>query len=132
MEKSCILVIDDDPISLKVLVDLLRSLDYTTDAATSGEAAWKLLLQHPHRYTAIIVDRVMEGIDALELIRLLHQNSNLKNIPIIVQTGEADPEDFIAAVKAGASDFIYKPIEKDLLMHVVKKAINNNLKKETN
>lgn len=125
--KICILAVDDGPISLKILTEHLESLGYSVEAVSSGKIAWELLQRYPEKYAVVIVDRMMEGIDGMQLLRYIKSTAALKNIPVIIQTGEADAEDFIAAVKAGVFDFIYKPLEQKLLMYVIKNAINKDL-----
>ncbi len=120
-----ILLVDDDPIILKILTLYLDEAGYRSAVAENGEQALHLLQQHPERFSAIILDRVMpklSGIDLLHKVRVLPQ---FRKLPIIMLTGHAEREDVGAAVIAGVYDFLYKPIDKDLLLLVIKRALRD-------
>ena len=118
-----ILIVDDDVISIRIIEDHLQGNLYQTSSAKSGEDAWEMLSKSPIGYDVVIVDRLMEGMDGLELTRKIKADSQLANLPVIIQTGQADTEEFIAALNAGAFDFIYKPVEQELLLYVIENAL---------
>jgi len=118
-----ILIVDDDVISIRIIEDHLQGNLYQTASAESGESAWGMLSKSPADYDVVIVDRLMEGMDGLELTRKIKADPQLTNLPVIVQTGQADPDEFIAALNAGAFDFIYKPVEQELLLYVIENAL---------
>lgn len=121
-----ILLIDDDPISLKILQEYCNNLGYQSDCSKSGNEAWELLISDPAKYQIVIVDRMMEGVDGLELLKRIKAHQDLQHIPVIMQTGEAEPEEHIAAVQAGVFDFIYKPVEEILLMYIIRNALSKD------
>jgi CheY-like chemotaxis protein len=132
MENHEILVVDDDRISLKILAEHLEDLGYKTTSAMSGDEAWEILQQNPKRFSVIVLDRMMEGMDGLALLKQIKASEIFNQIPVVIQTGEAEAEDYISAIRAGAFDFIYKPIEQKLLMFVIKNAINKTfIEKQT-
>lgn len=118
-----ILVVDDDSVSAKVIVDHLKEANYAVDSTTQGKEAWEILTQYPEEYAVILVDRMMMGVDGMELLRRIKQSPPLQTIPVIMITGQAQPEEHVDAIAAGVFDFIYKPIEKDLLLFLVQKAV---------
>lgn len=120
-----IMVIDDEIISDKIVVDYLHDANYLTETVTNGKTAWELLSKQPQDYMMVIVDRMMLGVDGMELLRRIKKTPDLQNIPVIMQTGEAEPEEHVAAIAAGVFDFIYKPVDRDLLLFLVNKALNN-------
>jgi FixJ family two-component response regulator len=69
----------------------------------------------------VIADRVMPHLPGTELAQRMQENPQLKSIPLILVTGIAEKEEVIEGIKAGARDFLYKPVEKDLLLAIVKK-----------
>lgn len=121
-----ILIVDDDPISIRVIEDQLQSQNLKTASAPSGEQAWQLLKENPSDYAMLIVDRLMEGMDGLELTRKVKSDPKLSNLPVVIQTGQADPDEFIEALNAGAFDFIYKPVDQELLLYVIDNALNSS------
>jgi len=126
-----VLIVDDDAISIRILVDHLESNEYQTATAKSGEEAWEMLLANPKDYDVIIVDRLMENMGGLELTHKIKSREELAKIPVVIQTGQADPDEFIAALNAGAFDFVYKPVEQELLLYVVENALDT-IDKEIN
>lgn len=123
MNTSKILVVDDEPICVKILVDQLHDLNYQTDYAYGGEDAWHLLQQHPQDYALVIADRMMIGMDGLMLLRKIKTNKSLSHIPFLMLTGEADVEDRIVALQAGAVDCLFKPVDSILLLHLIKRYV---------
>lgn len=118
-----ILLIDDDPLNLHAISQILKVNNIAHQCADESKKALQLLLDDPQKFNLVLIDRMMLGMDALDFLKHLKNHSVLQNIPVIIMTGEAEREDQIAAFKAGATDFIFKPIEPDLLLALVKKNI---------
>lgn len=122
---SKLLIIDDDLISLHVLGEYLHAANYEFIAAENGQQAWELLQNSPAEFAVVIVDRIMPKMHGLELLAKMRQHEILKNIPVIMLTGEAEKDEIIAAMRAGVFDFLHKPIEKELLLAVLKRAVTH-------
>ncbi len=106
--RDCILVVDDTPESLRLLVDTLELEGMTALVATSGEAALDLLeYEMPD---LILMDAVLPGLDGFEATRRIKRNSGLADVPVIFMTGLTEPEHAIAALETGGIDYIRKPI----------------------
>lgn len=99
-----ILVIDDEPQILRALAANLRARGYAVDLAGAGEAA--LALAQRHRPDAVILDLGLPGIDGLEVIRGLR---GWTDVPIVVLSVRDREADKIAALDAGADDYVTKP-----------------------
>jgi two-component system chemotaxis response regulator CheY len=118
-----ILVIDDDPICLTILSDCLVELGYAVEQAHSGEQAWAALEEKPQDFQLVIVDRMMLGLDGMALLMRIKNTAQLKHIPVIMQTGESEKDEHCAAIKAGAADYLYKPLDRTLLFHLLKRLL---------
>jgi len=118
-----ILVTDDDPVSLRVLSETLKNARYSFVTAEDGGKAWELLQQSPEKFSLVVADRVMPGLHGLELFAKMRKHIVLKDIPLILLTGAAEKEDVVEAVQAGVADFLYKPLDADLLLAVVKRVL---------
>jgi two-component system phosphate regulon response regulator PhoB len=107
MSKGKILIVDDE----KDLVDMLRyNLEregFEVLAATSGESGLALALAHSP--SAVILDRMMPGLDGLEVCRLLRQQNRSSYLPIILLTAKSSEEDRLAGLEAGGDDYVTKP-----------------------
>ena len=99
-----ILVIDDEPQILRALGTNLRARGYAVDLAGAGEAA--LTLAQRHRPDAVILDLGLPGIDGLEVIRGLR---GWTDVPIVVLSVRDSEADKVAALDAGADDYVTKP-----------------------
>ena len=99
-----ILVVDDEPQILRALAANLRARGYEVDLAGTGEAA--LTLAQRHRPDAVVLDLGLPGIDGLEVIRGLRGWTEVPIVVLSVREAEADK---IAALDAGADDFVTKP-----------------------
>lgn len=121
-----ILLVDDDLISLKVLDTYLSAEGYAVITTADGRIAWEILQKNPHDFSLVITDRVLPHLHGIDILKKMQQVSFLKNIPVIMITGIAEHEERIEAIKEGVFDFLYKPIEKELLIKVIKKALNKS------
>lgn len=125
LKKTEILLVDDDPIILKVLTEFLHEANYKTTTAENGDVAWKLLNQDHHRFSLMIIDRVMPILDGINLLYKIKMTPSLHHIPLIMLTNHAERQEVGVAVAAGVFDFLFKPIEKELLLLVVKRALDS-------
>ena len=108
------LLVDDLEENLISLEASLRREDLTLLMARSGDEALELLLQH--EVALALVDVQMPGLNGFELAELMRGNERTRRIPIIfVTAGSADTQRRFRGYEAGAVDFIYKPIEPDIL-----------------
>lgn len=122
--KSCpskILLADDDEVSAHILAHQLESAGYDVVLVNNGEQALHELTQTPKEFALVITDRIMPKLHGVQLALKMQEHPILKKIPVILMTGLADKEEVIEAIKIGVTDFLYKPIENDLLLAVVKK-----------
>ena len=112
--RDTILVIDDNPESLRFIVDALEDHAMTVLIAKSGEAALELL-----GHTApdlILMDGMMPGLSGLETTRRIKRNPAHAHIPVIFMTGMTEPEHVVAALDTGGVDYVRKPIVIDELI----------------
>jgi signal transduction histidine kinase len=110
-----ILVVDDREDNLLSIETILERDNYIIRKANSGRAALKMLLTE-HDFTLILMDVQMPDMNGFETATLIYEREKLKNIPIIFITAHNQDEDFMfEGYKMGAVDFIYKPINPELL-----------------
>jgi two-component system KDP operon response regulator KdpE len=99
-----VLVVDDEAQIVRALTVNLQALGYTVDSAGSGEDA--LRLAAANRPEAVILDLGLPGVDGVDVIRGLRGWSQ---VPIIVLSVRAEEREKIAALEAGADDYVTKP-----------------------
>jgi signal transduction histidine kinase len=115
-EKSTrILIVDDREDNLLSIETILENENYEIVKATSGKAALKILLTQ-HDFTLILMDVQMPDMSGFETANLIYQREKLKHIPIIFITAHNHNDEHVfEGYKLGAVDYIYKPINPELL-----------------
>src|SRR5687768_1901284 len=110
-----ILVVDDREDNLFSIEAILEKDNYTIVKANSGRAALKILLNE-HDFSLILMDVQMPDLNGFETATIIYDRDKLKNIPIIFITAFSSDDDHIfRGYKMGGVDYIYKPINPDLL-----------------
>jgi len=110
-----ILVVDDREDNLISIETILERDNYTIVKASSGRAALKILLQQ-HDFSLILMDVQMPDLNGFETAAIIYERDKLKDIPIIFITAhDYDEEIIFKGYRTGGVDYIYKPINPDLL-----------------
>ena len=110
-----ILVVDDREDNLLSIEAILQKDEYNIIKANSGRAALKVLLTR-HDFSLILMDVQMPDMNGLETATIIYERDKLKGIPIIFITAYSNDEEYIfKGYKMGAVDYIYKPINPELL-----------------
>jgi DNA-binding NtrC family response regulator len=120
MDKTRILVIDDDQAHREGMVLLLEDEDYLVDEADGAEPAMTLINQN--HYHLIITDYKMQSIDGMELLKMINDFDPL--LKVIMVTGYSSIEHAVQAIHLGALDYIPKPVDPGKLKKVVSRAIS--------
>jgi two-component system KDP operon response regulator KdpE len=113
-----ILVVDDEPQLLRALATNLKARGYEVDQAATGEAA--LMLAASHHPDLVVLDLGLPGIDGLEVIAGLRGWSEVPIVVLSVREREADK---VAALDAGADDYVTKPFGMDELLARLRAAL---------
>ncbi len=115
-----LLIVEDEDTLCESLKRVFTKEGYETDIADSAEAAFELLKDKT--YDLIITDIILPGISGIELLsRYKKQNPEQK---VVIMTAYASMETAVEALKAGACDFIIKPLMHDEMKRIVKKALS--------
>jgi two-component system cell cycle response regulator len=109
-----ILIADDDPVSLLYLQDALQDSGYEVVTATDGNSACAIL-KHADGPTLAIIDWMMPGMDGINVCRVIRETVKDRYIYLIMLTSRSETEFIVAAMNAGADDFISKPFNVEEL-----------------
>lgn len=122
-----ILVVDDEPLQRDILKTILDDEGYETYTASSGEEGLKILQEiHPD---VVLTDLRMEGMDGIEFIESIPKEPF--ETPAIVMTAFGTIASAVDAIRKGAFDYLTKPLDKDVILISVKRAVEKvNLIKE--
>ncbi|WP_235827979.1 ATP-binding protein [Brevibacillus migulae] len=107
--KPTLLIVDDDPLNLKILVDILGTAQYNISTATSASEALRKLESGP--YDLIVSDVMMPHISGYELTRMIRERYSLSELPIVLLTARNRPEDILVGFQSGANDYVTKPVD---------------------
>ncbi|MDH5662687.1 MAG: response regulator [Elusimicrobiota bacterium] len=119
--ESKILIIDDDPDALETMSAILETRDYQVFTALSGsEGIDKAVKEKPD---LIIMDVMMPGLDGFATCKMIKENEETKDIPVILLTGKELVHDMEKVRAAGAKEFMIKPIDWDKLFLKIKNLI---------
>jgi len=119
MNTSTIFVIDDQSSVRHALCEMLSAFGYGVEAYESADSFLRAL--DPLRHGCVIADVRMPGVDGIELVRELARRQI--PLPVVVISGHADVPMAVAAIKAGAEDFIEKPIDDVQLVAAINRGL---------
>ncbi|MGA3315939.1 MAG: HD domain-containing phosphohydrolase [Candidatus Korobacteraceae bacterium] len=129
MADERILVVDDENSIREVVCSILNQAGFDCHPVTSGEEALARL-HTDAGYSMVLSDLIMEGMDGLSLlarIRLEHPD-----IPVVMVTAVHDISVALAAIRNGAYDYLPKPFEREQLLAIVRRAMENRRLKQEN
>ncbi|MCR5322810.1 MAG: diguanylate cyclase [Lachnospiraceae bacterium] len=122
-----IVIVDDDSLSITYARDLLADENMKVSCLRSGKDLLKFLQKNtPDLILLDILMPEMDGFETYHAVRRFEEQEKKSQIPIIFLTGEKDTETERRGLKAGASDFIHKPFNKDVLVRRIYNTINNS------
>jgi DNA-binding NtrC family response regulator len=122
---SRVLIVDDDPVQCRLLEGMLQRLGYEPLTLDNGDAAIELLgLPDGGRIDCMILDLVMPNLDGLGVLARLRQ-AGIK-LPVIVQTAHGGIDNVVSAMRAGAVDFVVKPVGAERLQVSLRNALNTS------
>jgi DNA-binding response OmpR family regulator len=108
-----ILVVDDDPNSLDIARTYLESRGYTVVTALDGKEALEKLEEI--RPGVVLLDVMMPGMDGWEVARVIKNHPDYKDVRVVMLTARSDFQDKHEGLRAGADDYIVKPIRLEEL-----------------
>ncbi|MDQ5988053.1 MAG: Sensor histidine kinase RcsC [Syntrophus sp. SKADARSKE-3] len=125
-----VLVVDDNPVNVKILEAMLKPFKYVVSKAFSGLEALTMIERED--IDLVLLDIVMPGIDGIEVCRRIKRGEQTRIIPVVMVTSLDEIEAKVQSIEAGADDFISKPINKlELLARtrslIAVKRLNENM-----
>lgn len=108
-----ILIVDDDPVQLRLMAALVVDSGFEPVTADGGDAALRLL-RMDRAFGAVILDLVMPDRDGMAVMEMMRREEIV--VPVIVQTAHSSPEAVASAMRQGAVDFFVKPVAPERLV----------------
>ncbi|GAB3258920.1 response regulator [Chitinimonas naiadis] len=121
--QSTLLLVDDEPFNLEILAEHLTEAGYAVETAEDGEQAWEWLTRAGDRFDAVLLDRMMPGLNGMEVLKRMQANAKLAGLPVVMQTAVGSPDAVRQGMEAGAYYYLTKPFERDILLAIVAAAV---------
>jgi len=127
-KQPCILIVDDNPISLKIFGYILCEENYRIMEASDGQTALELFERiNPD---LVLLDVMMPGIDGFEVCRNIKSNPKNSHVPVIFLSARNDVADIVKGFESGAIDYLVKPFNKLELMARLKTHLDFKLTRD--
>src|ERR1700735_850281 len=122
---ATILIADDDAVARRLVENMVQKCGYETLVVESGDAAIALLTAPDAPVVdAVVLDLVMPGLDGMGVLAKI-RDAGL-NIPVVVQTAHGGIDNVVSAMRAGAQDFVVKPVGMERLQVSLRNALNTS------
>jgi DNA-binding NtrC family response regulator len=118
---ATILVVDDDPVQRRLLEAMVQRFGYTAVVVDGGEPAVRALTGGDSRIDCVVLDVVMPDLDGLGVLARMREAGI--SVPVIVQTAHGGIDNVISAMRAGAADFVVKPVGVERLQVSLRNAL---------
>jgi two-component system chemotaxis response regulator CheY len=118
-----ILVVDDMSTMRRIVKNILKQLGFTNvEEAENGQEALQKLRESTYGF--VVSDWNMPVMPGIEMLRAIRADDKLKHIPVLMVTAEAQKENLIEAIQAGANNYIVKPFTAETMQEKISKIFN--------
>jgi len=119
LENRKILMVDDDMRNIFALTSVLEQRGIRVLVGKNGKDGIQKLMEHPDA-DLVLMDMMMPEMDGYEAMRKIREMPEFRNLPIIALTAKAMKGDRNRCIKAGASDYLAKPVDMDRLLSLLR------------
>ena len=119
-----ILVVDDEPLNLEIISDVLDDDAFVVTTAINGELGWQAILAAPVPIDLVVLDRMMPVLNGIELLKRLKADARFADIPVVMQTAASSAQEIKEGIAAGAWYYLTKPYSPRDLLAVIRSALD--------
>src|SRR5258707_4919515 len=116
-----VLIVDDDPVARRLVENMISRAGYEPVTGEGGDLALALLTGGKTRIDCVVLDLVMPDLDGLGVLAKMREAG--LDVPVIVQTAHGGIDNVISAMRAGAVDFVVKPVGAERLQVSLRNAL---------
>jgi len=120
---SRILIVDDEPVNLQILINQLTKEKYSVKFLTSGEEAIESI-ESGEEFDLVLLDVMMPVISGFDVCKKIREKYSAHELPVVLLTAKNTKEDIIAGISMGANDYITKPFDREELLARVRNYIS--------
>jgi diguanylate cyclase (GGDEF)-like protein/PAS domain S-box-containing protein len=124
-EKPLILLVDDLPTNLHIMVSALKT-DFRLKTATSGASALALFKNQDELPKLLVLDVNMPGMSGIEVLRRMREDPNTHDVPVILVSADISEQNQLAGLNLGSDDYLVKPISHSTLIIRARNLIQRN------
>lgn len=128
--KRVVLAVDDDELNLMILVKNITAAGYQAMGFASGDAAWEYLTKNPTEVDIAVLDKMMPGMNGIELLGRIKGMEALRHMPVIMQTGDVGIKQMCEGLESGAFYYLTKPFHPEIFTAILHSAGNECLLRE--
>ncbi|VVB92666.1 putative methanogenesis regulatory protein FilR2 [uncultured archaeon] len=114
-----VLVVEDDPLNMELVCEILRSTGFIVHEATNGKEA--IEKTGKQLYDLIVMDIMLPGMDGIEATRIIKRKPGYEKIPVIALTAYAMKGDRERLLEEGFDDYVPKPVDVSEFMRIIEK-----------
>src|SRR5712671_895813 len=119
-----VLIVDDDPVARRLVENMVSRAGYEPVTAEGGDPALAILTGGKTRIDCVVLDLVMPDLDGLGVLAKMREAG--LDVPVIVQTAHGGFDNVVSAMRAGAVDFVVKPVGVERLQVSLRNALAAN------
>jgi len=124
-----VMTVDDDTFNLEILNKNLKDAGFNSISFEDGDVAWDYLVSHPAEIDIVLLDKMMPNLNGMEVLSRMKKNDQLRNIPVILQTGDMGIEQMREGLAAGAYYYLEKPFDPSIMISLVNAIVRDQLQK---
>lgn len=117
-----VLVVDDDPMVTRLVRINLELENFEVEEAWDGKTAMKIMRENAP--DLLVLDIMMPQMDGWEILRMVREDSELKDLPVVVLTAKVQDEDIARGWRMGADGYIVKPFNPVILADALRKVLD--------
>jgi CheY-like chemotaxis protein len=118
-QRNLVILIDDDPMIIRIVESMLKSLNIPLMTTTNPTGGLGLIKENEARVGIVLLDIAMPGINGLELCRSIRALPDLGGLPVVAVTADIGPDTADEVAAAGFNEVITKPFTRDNLLTVL-------------
>jgi two-component system sensor histidine kinase ChiS len=113
-DRGRILIVDDDPVNLQVMINYLSLEGYRVSTSMTGADALGRL--EDERFDLVVLDVMLPRLSGYELCRIIRESYSMSELPVLMLTARNKPGDIVTGLEAGANDYLTKPVDRRELL----------------
>lgn len=128
--KVKVLAVDDEEFNLDIIQESLTNSGFEVITSLDGYGALKNIASHDD-IAVLVLDRMMPIMNGIDILKAIKANPRYKNIPVIMQTAAASPEQIQEGIDLGVYYYLPKPYKAEVLVDLVKAALEDSQNNKT-